>query len=370
VRSWGQEVGNLWRTSQDITPDWTRMLHTFDSAATRAMYAHPGAWNDPDMLFVGHGDFDENHLTEARSHFTLWAMINAPLMIGYDLRNAPTSLMDILGNADIVRLNQDVDGNQAVLEYMSDDVEIFGKTLSNGEKAVAIFNRGLAPANVILTKDHLKMTGEISLKDLWSKQVQSFRDETTFKVAPRETLVFEAHGARQLADGIYLSEIPGSIHVADDGVTIPQPDPMVHRMLSPWGGSVGGGARAAYTGWGGAQADSTPYDQNLQIDGKAFTSGIGILAGSRMEVKNKGFKHFEAEVGLDDSTQDLKDGVVFQVYGDGKLISEVSAKYGDAPKTLGADIAGMDIVELVARSGRRQSDLPLIVTWGNAAFKK
>lgn len=370
VRQWGHDVGNMWRTSQDITPDWTRMLHTFDSAATRSLYAHPGAWNDPDMLFVGHGDFDENHLTEARSHFSLWAIINAPLIIGYDLRKAPKSLMDIWGNADIVRLNQDRGGHQAVLEYMSDDVEIFVKSLSNGDKAVAIFNRGLAPADVALTADHLKMTGTIALTDLWSKATQNFSGETSFKVAPRETLVFEAKGARQLADGMYLSEIPGNIHVAEDGVIVPEPDPMVHRMLSPWGGSHGGGSRAAYTGWGGAQADSTPYDQNLQIDGHPFVSGIGILAGSRMEVKNDGFTRFEAQAGVDDTTQDLKDTVVFQVYGDGKLLTEARSLYGEQAKDLSADISGVKVVELIARADGRKSDLPLIVTWGNAALRK
>jgi hypothetical protein len=91
VRAWGKSVGNSWRTSGDIYPRWSRMLHSFDSVATRALYAHPGAWNDADMLFIGAGDFDENHLTEARSHFTLWAMSNSPLLIGYDLRMAPKS---------------------------------------------------------------------------------------------------------------------------------------------------------------------------------------------------------------------------------------------------------------------------------------
>ncbi|MEP6502686.1 MAG: NPCBM/NEW2 domain-containing protein [Betaproteobacteria bacterium] len=369
VRSWGQEVGNMWRTSQDISALWTRMLHTFDSASTRALYAHPGAWNDPDMLEVGHGDFDENHLTEARSHFSLWAMINAPLIIGYDLRKAPKSLMDIWGNADIVRLNQDAAGNQAVSEYMSDDVQIFVKSLSNGNKAVAIFNRGLAPTEVALTQDHLKMAGPIVLTDLWAKATQSFSGEIKFQVAPRQTLVFEARGARQLPNGMYLSEIPGSIHIAQDGVLVPEPDPMVHRM-TPWGVGYGGGPRAAYTGWGGAQADSTPYDQNLRVNGQPFASGIGILAGSRMEVKNQGFTRFVADVGVDDTTRDLKDVVLFQVYGDGKLLGEAKGQYGQPASRLTADMTGVKIVELVARSDKRITDLPLIVTWGNAALTR
>jgi alpha-galactosidase len=171
VRSWGKDVGHMWRTSGDITPTWTRMLHNFDSASTRALYAKPGAWNDPDILFIGHGEFDQNHLAEARSHFALWAMINAPLLISYDLRQAPQSLMDIWGNADIVRLNQDSGGHQGVIAYASDDVQIIVKTLSNGKKAVALFNRGLGKTDVTLTAAQLKFADDapVQLKNLWGQ---------------------------------------------------------------------------------------------------------------------------------------------------------------------------------------------------------
>ena len=54
------------------------MLTNLDTVTHRALYAHPGSWNDPDMLFVGTGDFDAAHLTEARSHFSLWVMVNSP----------------------------------------------------------------------------------------------------------------------------------------------------------------------------------------------------------------------------------------------------------------------------------------------------
>jgi alpha-galactosidase len=39
-------------------------------------------WNDPDMLEVGNGGMTD---TEYRSHFSLWAMMNAPLLAGNDL---------------------------------------------------------------------------------------------------------------------------------------------------------------------------------------------------------------------------------------------------------------------------------------------
>src|SRR4051794_14191867 len=54
---WGAEVGNLWRTTGDISASFTSMLNNFTSSQTRESYAGPGHWNDPDMLEVGTGGF-------------------------------------------------------------------------------------------------------------------------------------------------------------------------------------------------------------------------------------------------------------------------------------------------------------------------
>jgi len=373
VRAWAKDVGNLSRTSDDITPSWTRMLANFDSAANRTLYAHPGSWNDPDMLFVGHGDFDERHLTEAKSHFALWAMLSAPLLIGYDLRNAPQPLMDILGNSDLIAVDQDPAGNQAVLAYDTDDVQILVKTLSNGHKAVAIFNRGLAPTEVTLTAGHMKFAaaGPVTLKDLWTgATLPAFSGETKLHLDPRQTLVFDAAGARTLSKGLYLSEMPGRVNPAVDGVVLPQPDPTIHRMRNPWGGTTDDGEPPAYTGWGGAQADATPYRQTLRVDGRAYGTGLGVLANSRFEVRADGqFRRFVAEVGVDDSTFDTDDAVTFSVYGDGKLLATSKpTRFGQAAQPLSANIAGVKIVELVARGNSAKNKAPTVVTWGNAAL--
>ena len=219
VRSWGKDLGNISRTSEDISASWSRMLHNFDTVSRRALYAHPGSWNDPDMLFVGTGDFDADHLEQARSHFTLWAMTNAPLFIGYDLHKAPQPLIDLLGNARVIALDQDPAGNQAVLAYDTDDVQILVKTLANGEKAVALFNRNAVATDVVLTADHLKFTdtGTIALDNLWTGQKQTFTNETKLSLAPHQTLVFTAKGERRLPGGLYLSEQPGSVNPAIDG---------------------------------------------------------------------------------------------------------------------------------------------------------
>ena len=374
VRAWGKNVGNLSRTSDDLSPTWARMLTNFDSASTRALYAKPGTWNDPDMLFVGHGDFDEKHLTEAKSHFALWAMINAPLIIGYDLRKAPPELMDIFGNTDIIAIDQDAAGNQAVLAYDTDDVQIFVKTLGNDptHKAVAIFNRGDVAREVNLTAAHLKYAteGNIRLKDLWTKvTLPEFKDDLKLHIEPHQTLIFDAQGTHALAGGTYLSEMSGRVNPAVDGVVVPQTDPYIHRMVSPWSSTYGRGDLPMYAGWGGAQTDATPYGRSLQINGQSFSSGIGILANSRLEVRIENERRFEAYVGVDDSTLNPSQSVTFYLYGDGKLLRTSKAmRFGQAPDHLIADVQGVKILELVTRASGPEALQPSAVTWGDSAL--
>ncbi len=59
---------------------------TIDGAARRPLYTLPGNWNDPDKLFVGTGNFDGGPTGRGAHHFSLWAMLSAPLIIGYDCR--------------------------------------------------------------------------------------------------------------------------------------------------------------------------------------------------------------------------------------------------------------------------------------------
>jgi hypothetical protein len=371
VRAWAKNLGNMSRTSDDIAPTWGRMLHSFDSAVRRPLYAHPGSWNDPDMLYIGAGDFDSDHLVAAKSHFALWSMLSAPLMIGYDMRKAPKALLDVFGNAAIISVDQDPAGNQAVLAFDSDDLQILVKTLANGDKAVAIFNRTSAPLDATLTAEQLKLRpdADIVLTDLWDARQQTFRGEQAFKLAPRETLIFTAKGTRRLADGIYLSEQPGSVNPAVDGVVVPQAEPLIYRPIF-WTGTHGSGEHPRYGGWGGAQADQAPYGETIAIGGRRFGTGIGILANSRLEVRNEGFNKFSAMVGVDDSARDRGQPVTFLVYGDGKLLAKSGPmRFGEAPARLTADVRGAKLIELVARTPQARR-FPDAVAWGEAALTR
>jgi alpha-galactosidase len=78
IATWGRAMGNSWRTTQDIVDRWDSMLNIIDINDQWYKYAGPGGWNDPDMLEVGNG-----HMTyvEYQTHFSLWAISKAPLLI-------------------------------------------------------------------------------------------------------------------------------------------------------------------------------------------------------------------------------------------------------------------------------------------------
>jgi hypothetical protein len=375
VRAWGKNIGTSWRTSTDIQSNWLRMLHSFDSVSTRELYSGPGHWNDPDMLEVGNGDFDQNHLVQARAHFSLWAIEDAPLLIGYDLRSAPQSIIDILGTPEIIAVNQDPAGNQGVLEYTSSDYQIIVKTLNTrGEKAVALFNRTDQPAQMELNSDHLKMssTAPIAVRDLWArKDLGNFTGSRSFTVQPHEVLMLKVTGQPLLAAGFYLSEIPGRINVSDDGILIPEEDPTIHRPLDPYTSSTSSdGTRPVYAGWGGPRADSTPYDNSLRIAGTNYRYGLGALGNSRLQIKaDAKFARFSAQVGIDDTTRGRKAPVIFEIYGDGKLLAaSKSMRFNEPALSLTANLTGVKIIELIARKiGTDQG--AVVVTWANAAME-
>jgi alpha-galactosidase len=134
---WASDVGQLWRTTGDISDNWSsvRSIIAFNSTLWR--HAGPGHWNDPDMLEVGNGGMTP---TEYRTHMSLWAMMAAPLIIGTDLRKASAETLAILKNRELIALDQDPLGKQAEVVADVEGRMVFAKPLASGEIAVALYN--------------------------------------------------------------------------------------------------------------------------------------------------------------------------------------------------------------------------------------
>jgi alpha-galactosidase len=177
---WGKEVGgNLWRTTGDISDKWTGqskwpdgsccsngMLAIVDQQVGLQAYAGPGHWNDPDMLEVGNGGMTD---TEYRAHFSLWAILAAPLIAGNDLRNMRPEIHDILTNQEVIAVDQDGLGREGERVWKDGDVEVWAKQLADGSRAVALLNRGGGEQQISANWEDLGYPGQVSasVRDLW-----------------------------------------------------------------------------------------------------------------------------------------------------------------------------------------------------------
>lgn len=145
---WAKDVGHMWRTTQDIEPvfsDTTQISNIWNLAVTEILdknavlreYAGPGHWNDPDMLEIGNG-LTEN---QERAHFSLWAMMAAPLILGNDVRDMNPHTLSVLMNKDVIAVDQDPLGIQGFRILQDDGIEIWWKPLTDNNWALCIFNR-------------------------------------------------------------------------------------------------------------------------------------------------------------------------------------------------------------------------------------
>jgi len=167
VWKWGADVGgNLWRTTGDIRDTWDSMTRIGFGQNDLAPWAKPGHWNDPDMLEIGNGGMTED---EYRTHMSLWAILAAPLLAGNDLRSMTPTILNILTDREVIAVDQDKDGKQGTRIWKSGDQEIWGRPLSGGARAIAIFNRANEPSKVTVRWGELEIDGK-HLRDLWLHQ--------------------------------------------------------------------------------------------------------------------------------------------------------------------------------------------------------
>jgi alpha-galactosidase len=144
---WAGDVGHLWRTTGDIGDSWNSLINIFNQQKDLARYAGPGHWNDPDMLEVGNGGMTYE---EYKTHFSLWCMLASPLMAGNDLQNMTPETKSILLNKEIIALDQDSLGRQAVCYRDNGDYQIWIKPLVNNEKAVCLLNKSDEKKSVLV----------------------------------------------------------------------------------------------------------------------------------------------------------------------------------------------------------------------------
>jgi alpha-galactosidase len=190
VWEWAPGIGgNLWRTTGDVQPNWGSIYAIISQQEGLEKYSGPGHWNDPDMLEVGNGKLT---LAENRAHFSMWAMLAAPLLAGNDLPNMKPEIKEILTNKDVIAIDQDKLGMQASRVYSDGEVDVWTRHLTGGAMAVAVLNAGhdrysSHPFHLSLAK--LGLHGPQTGKDLWTGKTIELTDNMPIELVSHDVLL-------------------------------------------------------------------------------------------------------------------------------------------------------------------------------------
>jgi alpha-galactosidase len=264
--------------------------------------------------------------TEYRSHFTLWAMMAAPLLIGTDLRNASAATLAILGNRDVIAIDQDPRGVQAREVRSANGLHVLTRPLSNGDYAVALFNETGSTATITTnpTETGLPAASSYRLFNLWSKAVTTTTGTISASVPAHGTVAFR----------ITPSTTGGTTFVSD----------------MTW--------QASTNGWGPAERDRSNGEQGatdgrtITIAGTSYAKGIGAHAAGTIDVNLGGrCTTFTADVGVD-AEVGTNGSVTFTVLGDGVTLASTGVRRGgQAAQPLSVNVSGRNVLRLVVGNG-------------------
>jgi alpha-galactosidase len=202
VWTWGADVGgNLWRVTGDITDSWTSMSGIGFAQTGHEQYAGPGHWNDTDMLVVGKLGWGrtlrDTRLTpnEQLTHISLWALQAAPLIIGADLSQIDPFTTNLLGNSEVLAVDQDTLGKAAGRILQDGRTEVWARPLADGAMAVGLFNRDLVPRTITVRWSDLGLTGSQPVRDLWRHEDMGVKRDELSATVPRHGVLLVKIGA-------------------------------------------------------------------------------------------------------------------------------------------------------------------------------
>ena len=326
---WGPYTGQLWRTTGDIADFYWSMFLNFYLTQKLSAFAGPGHWNDPDMLEVGNGGMTGD---EVRTHFSLWAILAAPLLAGNDLRAMSEADRDILLNEEAIAVDQDPLGLPGVCPD-GVDTGVWSRPLAReGARAVVLYHALFGPATLAVRWQDLGLAaGGAEVRDLWEhRDLGRFDEGFAAELEPHQSrmLLVTGRESRPPPGTSWLSEIPW-MHAAN--------------------------------GSGLVARDASAGGRPLSLEGVVYPRGLGVAASSVILFHLGGAcSRFRAEVGVDDEAGDAGT-VIFQVFADEKPVFHSGLMHGGLPpRHVDVPLAGAHLLKLVVSAA---GDSP----WGDHA---
>jgi len=197
--NWAPTIANSWRISGDVMDSYDRfddrcpctsvidcklpgfhcaMTRIIDFAAPLGQKAGPGRWNDADMLEVGNGGMTSD---EYVTHFSMWAVMKSPLILGNDVRNMTAETLEIITNKAIIAVNQDPLGSPGIRVWKKTipsggDLQLWYGSLANSTWVIALMNTSpedhsinITFSEVFIDQGATEKTQTYELFDLWDK---------------------------------------------------------------------------------------------------------------------------------------------------------------------------------------------------------
>ena len=196
---WGATAGNLWRTTQDIQANWFSISVIYEFNVRLWAHAGNGGWNDPDMLEVGNGNLTDD---ENRSHFSLWCMMAAPLILGNDLRtflnedgtaDTENKTLKIVTNKAAIAIDQDKRGLQC-RRIKTGLVDVLVKPLENKELAICVFNKSNKSIEEEIDIEDIAELNWVDLPEALQYEVYDVWNDKTFSTKEDIETTVPAHG--------------------------------------------------------------------------------------------------------------------------------------------------------------------------------
>jgi alpha-galactosidase len=204
VLSWVRSYGQLWREGTDManfhvkkqgTPRFPSVLWNYAYNLPLGRFQKPGNWNDPDFIIGGD---DGMSVAETRSQLALWSMTSAPLILSSDVGKLSPQAIAILGNREVIAIDQDALGHMATLVRRTPVMDVLFKTLSGGDYAVAVLNRETASIPVKLNPADLGFRNakcRMDARNLWTGMHPSAVSDLQAVIAGHDTAIWRLHPA-------------------------------------------------------------------------------------------------------------------------------------------------------------------------------
>ncbi len=206
---WAKAAGGYsWRTGGDSRDVWqsgnqtyTGIMEIFDAQEGLEQYAGPNGWNDPDLLMVGlygqgkssslNGRYKGCTTIEYRSHFALWCMLAAPLIVNLDIRKMNAEISGILLNKELIAIDQDKLGKQGYTLFRQGNLQVLKKKLDGDDVAICVFNRSeeLVPFDFKVQND-LKVWFPLSIRDVSNNKDLKNVKKVYGELRPHECVVY------------------------------------------------------------------------------------------------------------------------------------------------------------------------------------